>query len=166
MEKEELKKLSRYAISRLDGAWFRFVEKKYGIEATYEIDTAVMEDWLMRMARYAKKILKLEDFSLDSYFDTVCKCDEALSELFASEGEIEFIDNKIISRTTHCGQWEGIQKAGFTDYAKAGKMCSEAHIAVHKGMLKGLFPDQEFKITLPKRIPAGDDCCEIIIELK
>ena len=166
MEKEDLKNFFRYAISRLDGAWFRFVEKKYGIDATYEIDTKVMEDWYMRMARYAKKMLKLEDFSLNTYFDTYYKCSEALSELFAGEGDTEFIDNKIISRTTHCSQWEEIQKAGVTDYAKAGKMCSDAHIAVHKGLLKGIFPDQEFKITLPKRIPAGDDCCEIIIELK
>ncbi|MFX1316349.1 MAG: DUF6125 family protein [Promethearchaeota archaeon] len=166
MDQEQLIDFFRYALSRLDGAWFRMTEKKYGIDIAYEIDSEVMEDWYMRMARYVKKMLNLEDFNFDTYFETFKKAVGALSDLFVEEGEEEFINNKIITRTTQCSQWDEIQKAGFTDYAKAGKMCTTAHIAAHKGMLKGLFPNKSFKFNLTKRIPAGDDCCEIEIQLE
>ncbi|MFX0018197.1 MAG: hypothetical protein ACFFAK_13570 [Promethearchaeota archaeon] len=166
MDQEQLKDFFRYALSRLDVAWFRMTEKKYGINIAYEIDSDVMEDWYMRMARYVKKMLNLEDFNLDTYFKTFKKAEGALNELFEAKGEEEFKKNKIITRTTQCSQWDEIQKAGFADYAKAGKMCTTAHIAAHRGMLKGLFPNKNFRFNLTKRIPAGDNCCEIEIELE
>ena len=61
---------------------------------------------------------------------------------------------------------QNAQKAGFTDFAKRGEMCSEAHIRAHRGLMKGLFPNQKFKFNLIKRIPAGDDCCELEIEIE
>ena len=35
------KELVNYAIIRLDGAWFRFVMQKYGVEEVVEIDAEV-----------------------------------------------------------------------------------------------------------------------------
>ena len=135
MNEKQFKDFVQYAISRLDGAWFRMVEKKYWINVAYEIDTDVMEDFHMRAARYLKKVLGLKDYDLETYVETFSKVNETLGELFAEEGEQEFIGNKIISRVTYCSQWEEIRKAGFTDYAKAGQMCTKAHISAHRGLM-------------------------------
>ncbi|MFX1377461.1 MAG: hypothetical protein ACFFA4_00055 [Promethearchaeota archaeon] len=141
------------------------MEKKYGIDVAYEIDMEVWEDFYMRAARYVKKVLHLKDYSPETYFETYVKANDVLRELSIEKGEFELIGNKIISRVTYCGQWEEIQKARFTDYAKAGQMCSDAHITAHRGLMKGLFPNKAFKFNLTKRIPAGDDCCEIEIQI-
>jgi hypothetical protein len=44
------KELVNYAIIRLDGAWFRFVMQKYGIEDAVELDAEVWRDWTMRVS--------------------------------------------------------------------------------------------------------------------
>ena len=36
MNETQFKDFVRYAVSRLDGAWFRMVEKKYGVAASAE----------------------------------------------------------------------------------------------------------------------------------
>jgi len=166
MNEKQFKDFIKYAISRLDGAWFRILEKKYGIDVTYEIDTEVWEDFFMRVARYLKKVLGLKDYDPNTYVETFTKVNEVINELFVEEEELEFIGNKIITRVTYCGQWEEIQKAGFADYAKAGQMCTKVHITSHRGLMKGLFPDRTFKFNLTKRIPAGDGCCELEMELE
>jgi len=166
MNEKQFKEFVKYAISRLDGAWFRMVEQKFGITVAYEIDTDVMEDFFMRVARYLKKVLGLEDYNPETYTEAYTKVNEVLGNLFDEKAEHEFIGSKIISRTTYCGAWEEIQKAGFTDYAKAGQMCTKAHISAHRGLMKGLFPNKTFRFNLTKRIPAGDDCCEIEIEVE
>jgi len=166
MNEKQLKDFIKYAISRLDGAWFRILEKKYGIDIAYEIDVEVWEDFAMRAARYLKKILALKDYDPNTYAETFKKANEEFRIFFDEEGEQEIIGNKLITRVTYCGQWEEIKKAGFADYAKAGKMCSDAHISTNRGIMKGLFPNKTFKFNLTKRIPAGDDCCELEIEIE
>jgi len=166
MNGDQFKEFARYAISRLDGAWFRMLEKKYGVTVASEIDAEVWEDLYMRLARYIKKMLSLKDYDPETYAETFAKAHEKIRELGTEEVEREFIDNKIIARVTYCKQWEEIQKAGFTDFAKRGEMCSKAHIRANRGLMKGLFPNQKFKFNLTKRIPAGDDCCELEIEME
>ena len=164
MNEKQLKDFIKYVISRLDGAWFRILEKRYGIDIAYEIDVEVWEDFAMRAARYLKKMLGLKDYDPNTYAETFKKANKEFGIFFDEEEEIEIIGNKLISRVTYCGQWEEIKKAGFADYAKAGKMCSDAHISTHRGIMKGLFPNKTFKFNLTKRIPAGDDCCEFFVE--
>ena len=166
MDENQFKEFVRYVVSRLDGAWFRMVEKKYGVTVATDLDAEVWEDLYMRLARYLKKVPGLKDYDPQTYIKTYIQVKDALGVLLAGEDEHEFIGNKIISRVINCRQWEEIQKAGFTDYAKAGKMCSKAHISAHRGLMKGLFPNRTFKLTQTKRIPAGDDWCELEIEIE
>ena len=44
------KELVNYAIIRLDGAWFRFVMQKYGVEDAVELDAEVWRDLTMRVS--------------------------------------------------------------------------------------------------------------------
>jgi hypothetical protein len=166
LNEKQFKDFTKYVVSRLDGAWFRILEKRYGIDVAYEIDMEVWEDFYMRAAQYLKKVLVLKDYSPETYFETFVKASEVFRELSVEKGEEELIGNKILTRVTYCGQWEEIQKAGFKNYAKAGQMCSGAHITAHRGLMKGLFPDKTFKFNMTKRIPAGDDCCELEIEIE
>jgi len=166
MDENQFKEFVRYTISRLDGAWFRMLEKKYGVTVASELDAEVWEDLYMRLARYVKKVLGLKDYDPETYAETFTKVHETIRELGTEEVKREFICNKIITRVTNCKQWEEIQKAGFTDFAKAGEMCSKAHVSAHRGLMKGLFPSKTFSFNLTKRIPAGDGCCELEIEME
>ncbi len=124
-----------------------------------------MEDWLERMARKIKKTLKLEGKGIEFVRDAFPKISKVWAELTGSRGEAIFAENKVISRVTQCEFWENIKKAGFDKSAEAGLMCSKAHVAGHRGLFRGAFPDLKFKFTHSKRIPDGDPYCEMIMEI-
>ena len=166
MNATQFKDFVRYVVSRLDGAWFRMIEKRYGVEIATDIDAEVWEDFYERLARYLKKVLGLKNYSPETFGEAYTRIREEVKALFGAEEEHEFVGNKIISRVVNCRQWEEIQKAGFKDYAKAGKMCAKAHVSGHRGLMRGLFPNRTIRLTQTKRIPAGDDCCELVIEIE
>ena len=162
---DEFCEVVRYAISRLDGAWFRAVAKKYGIPEAVDLDVKVWNDLFERTARKIKKTLKLEGKGIEFVRDAFPKICEVLDELMGFKGKTIFAENKVISRVTQCEFWENVKKAGFDKFAEAGLMCSRAHVAAYMGLFKGAFPDLKFKFTHTKRIPDGEPYCEVIIEI-
>jgi len=162
---DEFREVVRYAISRLDGAWFRVVAEKYGIPEAADLDVKVWEDFNERMARKIKKTLKLEGKGIEFVRDAIPKISEVWAELVGFKVETIFTENKIISRISQCELWENIRKAGFDKFAETGLMCSRVHVAGFMGLFKGAFPDLKFKFTHSKRIPDGDPYCETIIEI-
>jgi hypothetical protein len=162
---DEFRELVKYAISRLDGAWFRAVAEKYGIPEAVDLDVKVWEDLTERVARKIKKTLKSEGKGIESVGVVIPKIIEVWGELMGSKGEILFAENKVISRVSQCGYWENIKKAGFGKFAEAGLMCSRVHVAGYTGLFRGAFPDLKFEFTHSKRIPSGDPCCEMIIRI-
>ena len=162
---DELRKLARYAISRLDGAWFRAVAEKYGIPEAVDLDVKVWEDFTERIGKKIKNTLKLEGKGIEFFRYASPKVTEVWAELTGFKIETLVAKNKIISRFIQCDYWENIKKAGFGQFAEAGLMCSKVHVAGYKGLCKGAFPDLNFKLTHTKRIPDGDPYCEMTIEI-
>ena len=60
LTENEYQDLVAYGITRLDGAWFRFVSKNIGMEEAVDIDAQVWQDWFMRVTRKIKRLLKIE----------------------------------------------------------------------------------------------------------
>lgn len=162
---DELLEVAKYAILRLDGAWFRAVAEKYGIPEASDLDVKVWEDLAERLARQIKKTMKLEGKGIEFVRDAFPKIFEVGAELMGIKIETMFAGNKIISRMSQCEFWENIRKAGFDKFAEAGLLCSRVHVAGYKGLFKGAYPDLKFKFTHSKRIPDGDPYCEMIIEI-
>ena len=162
---DEFREVVKYTLSRLYGAWFRAVAKKYGIPEAVDLDVEVWNDLFDRLARKIKKTLKLEGKGIEFVRDAYPKISEVLGELMGLKGEIVFAKNKVISRVAQCEYWENIKKAGFDKFAEAGIMCSRIHVAGYTGLLKGAFPDLKFKFTHTKRIPSGNPYCEMIIKI-
>jgi len=162
---DEFREVVKYAITRLDGAWFRAVAEKYGIPEAVDFDAKVMEDWMERIARKMKKILKLEGKGIESIHEITSKGAKVWGELAGFKIETIIAEDKVISRITHCEFWENIKKAGFAKFAEAGEMCARSHIAGYRGFFKGVFPDVKFEFTHSKRIPDGDPSCELIIKI-
>lgn len=162
------KELANYAFIRLDGAWFRFVMEKYGLEDAVELDIKVWRDWSMRVSRKIKKILGIprdqQYTSIESIFNVLEEVSSLQEDLMGFKGEAKLGEKTIILRISNCQYWESIKKAGFDEFAEAGKLCSKVHEGAYEGLLKGLFPDITFKITHEKRIPSGSPFCEVIIE--
>lgn len=164
---DKFREVVKYAITRLDGAWFRAIAGKYGIPEAVDFDAEVMEDWMERMARKIKKTLKLEGKDTESVRDVLPKISEVWAQLVGFKVEILFAEkgDLVISRVTQCEFWENIKKAGFETFAETGEMCARAHIAGYRGLFKGAFPGLKFEFEHTKRIPEGDPCCEVIIKV-
>lgn len=162
---DEFREIAVYAISRLDGAWFRAVAEKYGIPEAVDLDVEAWEDLVERLARMIKKTLKLEGKGIEFVRNAFPKISEVWAELLGSKGEVVFAENKVISRVTRCQYWENIKKAGFDEFAETGLMCSRVHVASYIGLFKGVFPDLKCEFTHTKRIPNGDPYCEMTIKI-
>ncbi len=160
--------LVNYAIIRLDGAWFRFVMEKYGVEEAVEIDAEVWRDYSMRIAWQAKKHLGIprdQQFeSIEEMYEALVKVSKFYGDLMGFVGTNQLDGEKIISQVSDCKYWDSIKKAGFDQFAEAGILCSKVHTAGYEGMLEGLFPDIKFKLSHTESIPKGNSCCEVIIE--
>lgn len=162
------KEFVNYAFTRLDGAWFRFVMEKYGLEDAVELDIEVWRDWSMRVSWKIKKMLGIprdQQFtSIESIFDVLEKVSGFHGDLMGFDGKAKMEGSTIVSRISNCQYWESIKKAGFDQFAESGLLCSKVHEGAYEGLLKGLFPDVEFKLTHAERIPSGSPYCEVVIE--
>jgi hypothetical protein len=162
------KELVNYAIIRLDGAWFRFVMQKYGIEDAVELDAEVWRDWTMRVSWQIKKMVGIprdhQFTSIEEIFEALDKVSKISGELMGFHGEVSLEESTIISKISNCQYWESIKKAGFDQFAEAGLLCSKVHTAGYEGLLEGVFPDISFNISHTKSIPSGSSCCEVVIE--
>jgi len=163
---DEFREIARYALSRLDGSWFRAVAARHGMEDAAAVDVEVTRDYMERLGRLIKKKLGLEGRGIESIQEDLPRIGAIINDLNGNEGEIEFSsDGTIIARITNCKFWENIKKAGFDQFAQSGLMCSKVHVAAHEGFLKGIYPDQTFEVTHTKRIPDGEPCCEVTIKV-
>ncbi len=162
---EEFIDLAKYAISRLDGAWVRVIGAKHGMDDAAALDVEAWEDWMERVAKVIRKKLHLDGRGVEAMQEDFPRVGVVLGALLGNTSEMEFPpDGSVINRITQCEFWEGIKKAGFDQFAKAGMLCANVHVAGYKGMLKGLYPGQKFEITHTKRIPDGAPCCEVVIK--
>ncbi len=101
------------------------------------------------MTKVIKKKLHLEGHGIEQIKEDLPKITSILGPILGlANTDIDFSpDGSVVFRTTQCDLWEGIKKAGFGQFAKAGVFCGNVHIAAYKGMCRGLYPDLRFEVT-------------------
>lgn len=159
LDSETLLDLARFAFLRLDGAWFMAAAKKNGIEDATDLDVKAWELFSERLAKKIISVLKLGgNFSKD--FPTILRAQHMLMKM---NGKVEVIDeNKIILQVRDCEIWEMVQKVW-----KGNEIpCHKVTTASITGLLKGAFPNTKFEVNHTKKIPLGDECCQVEITLK
>ena len=164
-DENTFQELATYAFLRLDGAWFRFVAARLGMEEAADIDAEVWQDLSMRLVWKIKKLLNIGPADHAATLKSLPLIGELAGRVMGFRFKSEMRENTLISQISHCQYWEGIKKAGFAEYAEAGVLCSKVHHAGYLGMLQGAFSGLEFELSQTKSIPQGDLCCEVIISL-
>lgn len=153
---DDLLELARYAFLRLDGAWFMASAEKYGVEQATDLD---VKAWDVFSERLAKRIVS--KLNLKGEF---CKVLPLLvsvqNTLLNMKSEVEcYGEDRAVIRITDCEVWKMVSKVWTRETAPCYKVTQTSV----RGTLRGAFPGVEFVINQNKRIPLGDQCCEVEI---
>lgn len=145
---------SQYVFTRMDGAWFLTVAKKFGIDAAWEMD---VEAWKQVSYLYGKKLRKEripDPVWPDSFLDAL----ELFSRIIRIDGRKFSVDSDTITvRVTDCETQKAIAKAGIAD-------CGIVTVETYTGIARGLYGGQvSLNVTHTKNLNRGDDCCEVVI---
>lgn len=156
VDPKTLLELARYAFLRLDGAWFMASAEKCGVETATDLD---VKAWEIFSERLAKRIVSKLD--LKGEFCQILPIVLGVqSTLMNTKSELKCYGNdRAVLRVTDCEVWKMVSKVWTRETAPCYKVTQTSI----KGMLKGAFPGTDFIINHNKKIPLGDQCCEIEI---
>jgi predicted hydrocarbon binding protein len=145
---------SQYAFTRMDGAWFLAVAKKFGIDAAWEMD---VEAWKQLSYLYGKKLRK-ERISDPVWPDSFIDALDLFSKIIRIDGREVSVDSDTITvRVTDCETQKAIAKAGIAD-------CGIVTVETYMGIARGLYGEQvSLDVAHTKNLNRGDDCCEVVI---
>lgn len=156
VDSETLLDLARYAFLRLDGAWFIASAEKCGIETATDLD---VKAWEIFSERLAKRIVSKLDLKGEfcQILPTILGVQNTLMNM---KGEVKCYGNdRAVLKVTDCEVWKMVSKVWTRETAPCYKVTQTSI----KGMLKGAFPETEFIVNQTKKIPLGDQCCEVEI---
>lgn len=149
--------IAQYAFTRMDGAWFLALAKKFGIQTAWEMD---VEAWTQFSYVFGKNLRKnyipnpVWPESFMDAFDIFCR----LVKIEGREASIE--DGKIIIRVSDCETQKAIAKAGIAD-------CGIVTIQTYQGVIAGLFDNEIFlDVSHTQNLNRGAEYCEIVITRK
>ncbi len=152
-DERTIEQLYRSAVSGLYARLksnYDFIYRKYGDEGIKLIADMSREYGLSIAARAGKRLKKNDLDSVAEYllriFNTVGRGKNDFTEL------VKVDDSKVVIRASEC-------PLHFTD----SQMCL-AHTTMEKTVVEELNPDLTYRIG--KSIPAGDSCCEHVIEIR
>jgi hypothetical protein len=151
---EQIIEFFQYLFTRMDGAWFLAVSKKFGIGAAWDMD---IEAWKQLSYLFGKKIRKNfinEPVWPDSLIDAL----EVFSTVMNVAGrEVAVHADRVIIRTNDCETQKAIAKAGVAD-------CGIVTVQTYEGIINGLFEKSiQVGVVHTKNLNHGDDCCEVVI---
>ncbi len=152
-DERTIEQLYRSAVSGLYARLrsnYDFIYRKYGDEGIQLIADMSREYGLSIATRAAKRLKKND---LDSVAEYLLRIFNTVSRGKNDFTELEKPDNsRVVIRASEC-------PLHFTD----AQMCL-AHTTMEKTVVEELNPDLTYRIG--KSIPAGDSCCEHIIEIR
>ena len=153
----EMTEIAQHAFTRMDGAWFLALTKKYGIQTAWDMD---VEAWTQFSYVFGKNLRK-NYIPNPVWPESFLEAFEILSRLTKMEGRtISVRDGKIILRVTDCETQKAIAKAGVAD-------CGIVTIQTYQGIIKGLFGNEiDVDVIHTKNLNSGADCCEVIVTRK
>jgi len=154
---EQIMEIAQHAFTRMDGAWFLALAKKFGIKTAWEMDVEAWKQFSYVFGKnlrknYIPKPVWPESFleALD-IFSTVLKIK---GRDVSAEGE------RIVVRITDCETQKAIAKAGVAD-------CGIVTIQSYEGIISGLFGGEvRVHVAHTRNLNHGDDCCEVVVTKK
>lgn len=150
----QLMEISQYAFTRLDGAWFLALAKRFGIQTAWEMDVEAWKQFSYVFGKNLRKNYLPKPVWPESFLDAF----DIFSRVIKIEGRnVSVRDDTIIVRVTDCETQKAIAKAGVAD-------CGIATVVSYQGIIAGLF-DKEIIVDVAhtKNLNHGDECCEVII---
>ncbi|MEN6472825.1 MAG: DUF6125 family protein [Syntrophaceae bacterium] len=151
---EQMLEVAQYAFTRMDGAWFLALAKKFGVQTAWEMD---VEAWKQLAYVFGKNIRK-KYFPDPVWPESFLEALDIFSRVLKIEGrEISVQGEQIIIRITDCETQRAIAKAGVAD-------CGIVTVQTYKGIINGLFDRTvEAHVAHTKNLKHGDECCEVVI---
>lgn len=151
---EEMMAIAQHAFTRMDGAWFLALAKRFGIQTAWEMD---VEAWKQFAYIFGKNIRKKhipDPRWPESFLETL----DIFSRVLRIEGrEISVQDEKIVIRITDCETQKAIAKAGVAD-------CGIVTKETYEGIIAGLFDrGVRAQVAHTRNLNHGDECCEVVI---
>ena len=151
---QQILEISQHAFTRMDGAWFLALARKFGIQTAWEMDVEAWKQFSYVFGKNIRKNYIPNPVWPQSFLDLV----DILSRVVKMEGrKISITGDQVVIRITDCETQKAIAKAGVAD-------CGIVTIQTYEGMINGLF-NREVPVDVAhtKNLNHGDECCEIVI---
>jgi hypothetical protein len=154
---KQMMEIAQHAFTRMDGAWFLAMAKKFGIEIAWEMDVEAWKQFSYVFGKNLRKNYIPNPVWPESFLDAL----DIFSRVLKIEGREVTVENeKITVRITDCETQKAIAKAGVAD-------CGIVTVHSYEGIIGGLFDNSiNVHVAHTKNLNHGDDCCEVIITEK
>lgn len=154
---EQMAEIAQYSFTRMDGAWFMALAKKFGIKTAWEMDVEAWKQFSYVFGKNLRKNYIQNPVWPESFIEAM----EIFSKVLRIEGrELSINGDQIIFRITDCETQKAIAKAGVAD-------CGIVTVQTYEGITNGLFDRQvSIDVAHTRNLNHGDECCEIIITRK
>lgn len=146
--------IAQHAFTRMDGAWFLALAKKFGIKTAWEMDVEAWKQFSYVFGKNLRKNYIPDPVWPESFLDAL----DIFSRVLRIEGrKVSMKDGQITVRITDCETQKAIAKAGVAD-------CGIVTVQSYEGIIGGLFDGEvSVHVAHTKNLNHGDDCCEVII---
>ena len=153
----QMMEISQHAFTRMDGAWFLALAKKFGIQTAWEMDVEAWKQFSYVFGKNLRKNYLPEPVWPESFLDAF----NIFSRVIKIEGrEVSIEDGKIIIHVTDCETQRAIAKAGVAD-------CGIATVQSYQGIIGGLFNNEILvDVAHTKNLNHGDEYCEVVVTRK
>jgi hypothetical protein len=153
----QMTEIAQHAFTRMDGAWFLALAKKYGIQTAWDMDVEAWTQFSYVFGKNLRKNYIPDPVWPESFFEA---CD-VFSKLTRMEGRtVSVRDGKIIIRVAECETQKAIAKAGVAD-------CGIVTTQSYQGMIRGLFGNEvQVNVVHTKNLNHGAECCEVVVTRK
>ena len=151
---KQIIEIAQHSFTRMDGAWFMALAKKFGIDTAWEMDVEAWKQFSYIFGKNIRKNYIKNPVWPDSFFDTM----DIFGKVLNIQGrEVSIDGDKIVVQVTDCEVQKAIAKAGIAD-------CGIVTIQTYQGIVNGLFNNEiNIKVEHTKNLNQGADCCEVII---
>ena len=151
---EQMLEVAQFAFTRMDGAWFLALAKKFGIQTAWEMDVEAWKQFSYVFGKNIRKKYIPDPVWPESFLDAL----DIFSRVLKIEGrQVTQQGDRIIIRITDCETQKAIAKAGVAD-------CGIVTVQSYQGIIAGLFEKQvAVEVAHTKNLNHGDECCEVVI---
>lgn len=151
---KQIMEISQHAFTRMDGAWFLALAKKFDIKTAWDMDVEAWKHFSYVFGKNLRKKYFPEPVWPHGFLDAL----DVFFRVLGMEGrKVDVNGDQVVIRITDCETQKAIAKAGVAD-------CGIATIQTYEGIIKGLF-DGKVKVRAAhtKNLNHGDECCEIVV---